>query len=42
MNYEASICTTELLAIEAAIEYIWDRSDEEFMVITDSLQAFKS
>ena len=35
----------ELLAIEAAIEYIWDSSDEEFMIITDllsSLQALKS
>ena len=42
---EASICTAELLAIEAAIEYIWDSSDEEFMFITDSLsslQALKS
>ena len=45
INDEASICTTELLAIEAAIEYIWDTSDEEFMIITDSLsslQALKS
>ena len=45
INDEASICTAELLAIEAAIEYIWDSSDEEFMIITDSLsslQAFKS
>ena len=45
INDEASICTAELLAIEAAIEYIWDSSDEEFMIITDSLsslQALKS
>ena len=34
INDEASICTAELLAIEAAIEYIWDSSDEEFMIIT--------
>ena len=27
INDEASICTAELLAIEAAIEYIWDSSD---------------
>ena len=33
INDEASICTAELLAIEAAIEDIWD-SDEEFMIIT--------
>ena len=36
---------SELLAIEAVIEYIWDSSDEEFMIITDSLsslQALKS
>ena len=45
ISNEVSICTTELLAIEAAIEYIWESSDEEFMVITDSLsslQALKS
>ena len=45
INDEASICTAELLAIEAAIEYIWDSSDEESMIITDSLsslQALKS
>ena len=45
INDEASICTAELSAIEAAIEYIWDSSDEEFMIITDSLsssQALKS
>ena len=45
INDEASICTAELLAIEAAIEYIWDSNDEEFMIITDSLsslQALKS
>ena len=45
INDEASFCTAELLAIEAAIEYIWDSSDEEFMIITDSLsslQALKS
>ena len=45
INDEASICTAELLAIEAAIEYIWDSSDEKFMIITDSLsslQALKS
>ena len=45
INDEASICTAKLLAIEAAIEYIWDSSDEEFMIITDSLsslQALKS
>ena len=45
INNEASICTAELLAIEAAIEYIWDSSVEEFMIITDSLsssQALKS
>ena len=28
---EGSICTVELLAIEAAIEYFWESSDEEFM-----------
>ena len=39
INDEASICTAELLAIEAAIEYIWDSSDEEFMIITDSLSS---
>ena len=27
---------TELLAVEAAIEYIWESSGEEFMSITDS------
>ena len=42
MNDEASICTAELLAIEAAIEYIWDSSDEEFMIITDSLSSLQS
>ena len=45
INDEASICTAELLAIEAAIEYISESSDEEFMIITDSLsslQALKS
>ena len=45
INDEASICTADLLAIEAAIEYIWDSNDEEFMMITDSLsllQALKS
>ena len=45
INDEASICTEELLAIEAAIEYIWESSDKELMVITDSLsslQALKS
>ena len=45
INDEASICTAELLAIEAAIEYIWDSNDEEFMIVTDSLsslQALKS
>ena len=45
INDEASICTAELLAIEAAIECIWESSDEEFIVITDSLsslQALKS
>ena len=45
INDEVSICTAELLAIEAAIEYIWESSDEEFMIITDSLsslQALKS
>ena len=45
INDEASICTAELLAIKAAIEYIWDSNDEEFMIITDSLsslQALKS
>ena len=35
INDEASICTAELLAIEAAIEYIWDSNDEEFMIVTD-------
>ena len=42
---EASIFTAELLAIEAAIEYIWDSSDQELTIITDSLsslQALKS
>ena len=39
INDEASICTAELLAIEAAIEYIWDSSDKEFMIITDSLSS---
>ena len=45
INDEASICTAEPLAINAAIKYIWESSDEEFMVITDSLsslQALKS
>ena len=45
INDEASICTAELLAIEASIEYICESSDDEFMVITDSLsslQALKS
>ena len=36
INVEGSICTAELLAIEAAIEYIWESSDEEFMIITAS------
>ena len=31
---------TELLAIEAAIEYIWESSGEEFMSITDSCHCF--
>ena len=35
INDEASISTAERLAIEAAIEYSWESSDEEFMVITD-------
>ena len=39
INDDALICTAELLAIEAAIEYIWESSDEEFMVITDSLSS---
>ena len=30
------------IAIEAAIEYIWDSSDEEFMIITDSLSSLKA
>ena len=42
INDEASICTAELLAIEAAIEYIWDSSDEEFMIITDSLSSLQA
>ena len=47
INDEAWICTAELLAIEAAVEYIYmyESSDEEFMIITDSLsslQALKS
>ena len=43
INDEASICTAELLAIEAAVEYIYESSVEEFMIITDSsLQALKS
>ena len=45
INDEASICTAELLAIEAAVDYIYESSDEEFMIITDSLsslQALKS
>ena len=42
MNDEASICTAELLDIEAAIEYIWESSDEEFMVITDSLSSLQA
>ena len=41
INDEASICTAELLAIEAAIDYIWESSDEEFMVITDSLSSLQ-
>ena len=44
-HINASICTAELLAIEAAIEYIWGSNDEEFMVITHlllSLQALES
>ena len=39
---EASICTAELLAIEAAIEYIWESSDEKFMIITDSLSSLQA
>ena len=42
INDEASICTTELLAIEAAIKYIWGCSDEEFMVIKDSLSSLQA
>ena len=42
INDEASICTAELLANEAAIEYIWDSSDEEFMIITDSLSSLQA
>ena len=45
INDEASICIAELLAIEAAVEYIYESSDEEVMIITDplfSLQAPKS
>ena len=42
INDEASICTAELLDIEAAIEYIWESSDEEFMVITDSLSSLQA
>ena len=45
INDEASVCTAELLAIETAVEYIYESSDEEFMIITDSLsslQALKS
>ena len=41
INDEASICTAELLAIEAAIEYIWDSNDEESMIITDSLSSLQ-
>ena len=40
-NNEASIYTEELLAIQAAIEYIWESSGEEFMIITDSLSPFQ-
>ena len=42
INDEASICTAELLAIEAAIEYIWDSNDEEFIIITDSLSSLQA
>ena len=35
INDDPSICTAELLAIEAAIEYIWDSSDEEFMIMNE-------
>ena len=46
INDETSICTAELLAIEAAIEYIWDSSDEELMITIDShhrsMQALKT
>ena len=42
INDEASICTAELLAIKTAIEYIWESSDEEFMVITDSLSSLQA
>ena len=41
INDEASICTAELLAIEAAIQYIWESSGEEFMIITDSLSSLQ-
>ena len=42
INDKASICTAKLLPIEAAIEYIWESSDEEFMVITDSLSSLQA
>ena len=42
INNEASICTAELLAIEAGIEYIWESSREEFIIITDSLSSLQA
>ena len=45
INNESSICTAELFAIEAAIEYICESTGEEAMIIADSLsslQALKS
>ena len=44
-NILFNLSDLRMLAIEAAIEYIWDSDDEEFMIITDSLsslQALKS
>ena len=42
INDEASICTAELLANEAGIEYIWESNGEEFMIITSLLSSFQA
>ena len=39
---EASICSAELLAIEAAMEYINKQTSSQFMIITDSLSSLQA